>query len=46
VNAIGQPITDDDFLLYSNGGSEPVDAVLPGPEFRRRVGRGDRHRGR
>ncbi len=33
VNAIGQPITDDDFLLYSNGGSEPVDAVLPGPEF-------------
>ncbi|MBK8445580.1 MAG: glycogen debranching protein GlgX [Micropruina sp.] len=33
VDAIGNPVTDDDFLLYLNGGSEPVDAVLPGPEY-------------
>ncbi len=33
VDATGGPIEDDDFLLYFNGGHEPVEVTLPGEEF-------------
>ena len=33
VDATGNPIEDDDFVLYFNGGHEPVQVTLPGEEF-------------
>ena len=33
VDATGNPIEDDDFLLYFNGGHEPVEITLPGEEY-------------
>ena len=33
MDAVGQPITDDDFVLYFNAATEPVEVVLPGEEY-------------
>ena len=33
VDATGDPIEDDDFMLYFNGGDEPAEVTLPGEEF-------------
>jgi glycogen operon protein len=33
TDGVGNPITDDHFLLYFNAGSEAVDLVLPQPEY-------------
>ena len=33
VDATGHPIKDDDFILYFNGGHEPVEVTLPGQHY-------------
>jgi len=33
VDATGHPIKDDDFILYFNGGHDPVEVTLPGDDF-------------
>lgn len=33
VDATGQRIEDDDFIVYFNGGPDPVEVTLPGPQF-------------
>ncbi len=33
VDATGDPIEDDNFILYFNGGSDPVEVTLPGQQY-------------